>query len=215
MSETLVIDVWSDVVCPFCYLGTRQLSSALENFEFRDHVTLRHRAFELDANAPSDYGLSLNELLAKKYGMSVERARGLNDRMEREAKNLGMEWSLNDARPTNTFDAHRLLALGSTQGRDEILSELLFHAYFSEGRLLSDRDTLRDIAQSAGLSDIDSAWSNDAFAQVVRSDENTALELGITGVPSLLVDEKFMIVGAQGSEHILDVLNRAWARRAA
>jgi predicted DsbA family dithiol-disulfide isomerase len=105
--------------------------------------------------------------------------------------------------------------LGSTQGRDEILSELLFHAYFSEGRLLSDRDTLRDIAQSAGLSDIDSAWSNDAFAQVVRSDENTALELGITGVPSLLVDEKFMIVGAQGSEHILDVLNRAWARRAA
>jgi predicted DsbA family dithiol-disulfide isomerase len=215
MSETFVIDVWSDVVCPFCYLGTRQLSSALENFEFRDHVTLRHRAFELDANAPSDYGLSLNELLAKKYGMSVERARGLNDRMEREAKNLGMEWSLNDARPTNTFDAHRLLALGSTQGRDEILSELLFHAYFSEGRLLSDRDTLRDIAQSAGLSDIDSAWSNDAFAQVVRSDENTALELGITGVPSLLVDEKFMIVGAQGSEHILDVLNRAWARRAA
>jgi protein disulfide-isomerase len=126
-----------------------------------------------------------------------------------------MTWSLKNARPTNTFDAHRLIALASTQSLDATLSELLFHAYFSEGRLLSERDTLREIAQSAGLSDIDSAWSDDAYAQVVRSDENMALELGITGVPSLLVDEKFMIVGAQGSEHILDVLNRAWARRAA
>jgi predicted DsbA family dithiol-disulfide isomerase len=215
VSEALVIDVWSDVVCPFCYLGTRQLSTALENFEFRDHVTIHHRAFELDASAPTDYNLSLPELLAKKYGMPVERAQGLNDRLEREAANVGMTWSLKNARPTNTFDAHRLIALASTQSLDATLSELLFHAYFSEGRLLSERDTLREIAQSAGLSDIDSAWSDDAYAQVVRSDENMALELGITGVPSLLVDEKFMIVGAQGSEHILDVLNRAWARRAA
>lgn len=213
MSDYLFIDVWSDVVCPFCYLGARQLSSALERFEHRENVQVRHRAFELDSSAPRDYNLSLPELLAKKYSMPVERARTLNDRLEGEASALGLTWSMKDARPTNTFDAHRVIALASSQGKSSAMSERLFRAYFSEGLLVSDQATLTSLADEVGIDDVSSLWTSERFAQEVRADEAEAMELGITGVPSLLIDEKFMVVGAQGGDHILDVLTRAWSRR--
>jgi predicted DsbA family dithiol-disulfide isomerase len=213
MTEPFSIEIWSDVVCPFCYLGTRQLASALERFQHRDDVVLRHRAFELDPKAPTDYDLSLSELLAKKYSMPVERARALNERLESEAKVLGMTWSMKDARPTNTFDALRLIALSATQGLDDAMSERLFRAYFSEGLLVSDRSVLTSLAIELGVTGIDELWRNDAYFAEVRSDEADAQELGITGVPSLLIDGKFMVVGAQGADQIFDVLERAWARR--
>jgi predicted DsbA family dithiol-disulfide isomerase len=213
MDETFVIDVWSDVVCPFCYLGKRQLSTALEQFEHRDNVVLRHRAFELDPHAPTDYNLTLDELLAQKYGMPIERAQSLNAKMQNDAAALGMQWAMSDARPTNTFDAHRLIALAETQGLGDAMNERLFRAYFSEGQLLSDRDTLSALGNEVGVRDIDELWQSDGFTSDVRDDEMQAQELGISGVPTLLLDEKFMIVGAQGSEQILHVLTRAWDRR--
>jgi predicted DsbA family dithiol-disulfide isomerase len=212
MSETFVIDVWSDVVCPFCYLGKRQLSAALDQFEHRDDVVLRHRAFELDPNASGDYQLTLDELLATKYGMPIERARSLNAKLESDATALGMQWAMTKARPTNTFDAHRLIALAETQHLGDAMSERLFRAYFCEGQLLSDRDTLNTLGNEVGVSGIDELWRSDVFTSDVRDDELHAHELGISGVPTLLLDEKFMVVGAQGAEQILDVLTRAWDR---
>ncbi|HEY1222051.1 MAG TPA: DsbA family oxidoreductase [Acidimicrobiales bacterium] len=213
MTDYLFVDVWSDVVCPFCYLGNRQLSGALDRFENREAVIVRHRAFELDPSAPRDYNLSLPELLAKKYSMPVERARALNDRLEGEASALGLTWSMKDARPTNTFDAHRLIALASSQAKGAAMSERLFRAYFSDGLLVSDQSTLTTLANEVGIDDVSSLWTNELFANDVRADEAAAMELGITGVPALLIDEKFMVVGAQGGDHILDVLTRAWSRR--
>jgi predicted DsbA family dithiol-disulfide isomerase len=145
--------------------------------------------------------------------MPVERARALNERLESEAKVLGMTWSMKDARPTNTFDALRLIALSATQGLDDAMSERLFRAYFSEGLLVSDRSVLTSLAIELGVTGIDELWRNDAYFAEVRSDEADAQELGITGVPSLLIDGKFMVVGAQGADQIFDVLERAWARR--
>jgi len=208
------MEIWSDVVCPFCSLGARQLEVALDRFEFRDDVVLRHRAFELDPQAPTDYNLSLPELLAKKYGMPVERARELNERLEGDARLLGMTWSMKRARPTNTFDAHRVIALATTQGLDHEMSDRLFRAYFSEGQLVSDHDVLSALAEEVGVVGVEGLWSTDAFVSEVRADEERAQELGITGVPSLLLDGKFMVVGAQGADQIHDVLVRAWARRA-
>ncbi|MFZ1063763.1 MAG: DsbA family oxidoreductase [Acidimicrobiales bacterium] len=213
MSDCLFIDVWSDVVCPFCYLGTRQLSDALARFEHRDSVVVRNRAFELDPSAPKDYNRSLPELLAAKYSIPVERARTLNERLEEEARGLGLTWSMKDARPTNTFDAHRLIAFASAQGKAAAMSERLFRAYFSDGMLVSDHPTLTALAAEVGLVDVASLWSTRNYADEVRDDEAAATELGITGVPSMLIDEKFMVVGAQGSDHILGALTRAWARR--
>ena len=190
MSDPFFIDLWSDVVCPFCYLGARQLQLALDRFENVGDVVIRHRAFELDPKAPTDYDLSLPELLAKKYSMPIERAKALNDRLEGEASVLGMTWSMKDARPTNTFDAHRVIALSVTQELDQVMSERLFRAYFCEGQLVSDRVVLTALANEVGV-------------------------VGVEELPSLLLDEKFMVVGAQGADQILDVLQRAWARRAA
>ena len=211
----MVIDIWSDVVCPFCYLGTRQLAEALERFEHRGHVVLRHRAFELDPRAQLAHDRPLAELVASKYAIPVSQVHAMHERMARDAQALGMTWSLDSAQPTNTFDAHRVIALASSQGLGDEASERLFRAYFSEGELVSDHVRLNDLAREIGVSDTDSLWESAAFADEVRSDEAEARELSITGVPSMLMDSKFMVTGAQGSEQILDVLRRAWARRAA
>ena len=215
MSETFVIDIWSDVVCPFCYLGSRQLTAALERFEHREDVTLRHRAFELDPRAQFAYDRPLAELVAAKYAMPVAQVHTMHERLENNAHALGMTWSLDTAKPTNTFDAHRVIALASSQGLGDEASERLFRAYFCEGELVSDHQRLSELAGEVGVSDVDGLWESDALAVEVRADEAAAQELGVTGVPCFLMDSKFMVSGAQGTEQILDVLQRAWARRAA
>jgi len=215
VSEDFVIDIWSDVVCPFCYLGTRQLAEALERFEHREDVVLRHRAFELDPRAKLAYDRPLADMVASKYAIPVSQVHAMHERMSRDAQAFGMTWSLETAQPTNTFDAHRVIALASSRGLGNEMSERLFRAYFSEGELVSDHVRLSELARQIGVSDAHSLWESDAYSDEVRSDETAAQELGITGVPSMLMDSKFMVTGAQGSEQILDVLRRAWVRRAA
>ncbi|MGH7954567.1 MAG: DsbA family oxidoreductase [Gloeomargaritales cyanobacterium] len=215
MTERFSIDIWSDVVCPFCYLGSRQLALAIETFEHREDLVVNHHAFELDAHAPRDLETSLAQLIADKYAMPVEKAEALHQRLESQAHDLGMTWSMATARPTNTFDAHRLLALATTQGLDDEMSERLFAAYFCEGLLISDHECLSRLASDVGVTDVASLWATDAFTLDVRADESAAQELGVTGVPAILIDNKFMVLGAQGVEKIADVLRRAWERRAA
>ncbi len=211
----MTIDIWSDVVCPFCYLGSRQLSLALEAFEHRDEVDVILHAFELDPHSPASFDLPLDELVAKKYDLPVEKARELHHRLESQALDLGMTWSLASAKPTNTFDAHRLIALSTSKGLGEAMSRRLFKAYFSEGLFLSDRLQLDELAREVGVTDAPALWAGDDYSSEVRADEARAEELGITGVPAFLIDNKFMVLGAQGAEQIVDVLRRAWARRAA
>ena len=215
MSETFVIDVWSDVVCPFCYLGTRQLAGALERFDHREHVEVRRRAFELDPFAPHSYDRPLADMVAAKYAIPVSQVHAMHERLVKSADELDMTWSMDAAKPTNTLDAHRVIALASSQGRGDEMSERLFRAYFSEGELVSDHRLLSASAREVGVRDVDELWSSNALTDVVRADEAAANELGISGVPAFLVDAKFMVSGAQGIDQILDVLQRAWARRAA
>lgn len=200
-------------MCPFCYLGTRQLEQAISNFEHSSQVVTRLHAFELDPKAPINSDMSLPELLAKKYGMSVERARAANDHLEGEARALGMTWSLATATPTNTFDAHRLVALAATQGLAEPMVQRLFLAYFSQSKLLGDHTVLDELADEVGVVGASELWNSDRFSSDVRDDELRAQELGISGVPSMLIDNRFMVVGAQGDQKILEGLERAWARR--
>ena len=213
MDNPFVIEVWSDVVCPFCYLGSRQLDRVIERFAHREAVVVRRRAFELDPHAEHDPGVTLDVLLATKYAMPVERAAALNERLERQALELGMAWSMRDARPTNTFDAHRLIALASGQGLAGEMSERLFRAYFSEGQLIGDRSCLDRLAKDVGVTGAGELWNSQRYADDVRADEARASELGVTGVPTALVNDMFVIVGAQGTDQMLDVLDRAWARR--
>lgn len=213
MTDALTIDVWSDVVCPFCYLGSRHLEDALADFEHRADVVVTVHAFELDPAAPDHLDVTLDELVAAKYAMPIERARALHARLEEQAAALGLRWSLATARPGNTFDAHRLLALAHDQGLAASMSQRLFRAYFSEGVAVGEREQLDALAQEIGVTGVAALWSGPAYAERVRQDEELARDLGITGVPAFLIDRKFMVLGAQGAEKILDVLRRAWARR--
>jgi len=213
VDETFFIDIWSDVVCPFCYLGTRQLEMAVERFAHGDVAVIRRHAFELDPHAPTISTLPLAEGLAKKYDLSLDQARSLNQRLENEAMELGMRWRLDIARPTSTFDAHRLIALAATQDLGRAMSDRLFRAYFSEGAVLADRATLDELAGETGVEGVTSLWDGDEFTRDVRNDERAAEDLGISGVPSVLLDDTFMVVGAQGAPHFLEALDRAWLRR--
>jgi predicted DsbA family dithiol-disulfide isomerase len=211
---TMYVDLWTDVVCPFCYLGWRQLTEAVASFEHGDDVVVRHHAFELDANAPASYEHSLSEMVARKYGMPQAHADALHRRLEAEAAELDMVWRFDDARPGNTFDAHRVIARANAAGLGSEMTERLFRAYFCEGRLVSDRATLVELAEEAGLSGAAELLEGEDLVDAVRADEAAATELGLSGVPAALIDGRFMVVGAQGSSAYAEVLRRAWARRA-
>jgi predicted DsbA family dithiol-disulfide isomerase len=213
MSETLSVDVWSDVVCPFCYLGSQQLTQAIERFEH--DVTVTHHAFELDPNSPASIAESLEELVATKYQMPVERANALHRRLEAQANEVGLSFNFAIARPANSLDAHRLIALAATQGLSEAMSIRLFRAYFTEGLLISDRAVLSDLAREVGVRDALALWDGEDFVKDVRADEESAHALGINGVPAFVIDQRVMVSGAQGVEAILGALRDAWESRAA
>lgn len=213
MSDTFTIDIWSDIVCPFCYLGKKQLDIALTQFTPPVPVEIRLHAFELDPRAPASYDRPLAELLAKKYGVDAEEARRWHRRSEAEAANLGMEWRMDECRTGNTFDAHRLNALAATQGLGLQMNERLMRGYFSEGLLPSDHVALVNCATEVGVVVPSDFFASSEYVDEVRHDEARATDLGISGVPSMVLDGRFMLSGAQGVDAMVELLQRAYARR--
>jgi predicted DsbA family dithiol-disulfide isomerase len=170
MSESFVIDLWSDVVCPFCYLGSRQLVVALEQFDHRAKTSWCATVHSSSIpHAKLAYDRPLAELVAAKYAIPVSQVHTMHDRLLASAEALGMTWSLDTAQPTNTFDAHRVIALASTQGLGDEMSQRLFRAYFSDGELVSDHETLRSLGDEVGVRDVGALWESDAFTAEVRS----------------------------------------------
>jgi predicted DsbA family dithiol-disulfide isomerase len=211
--EALTIDIWSDVCCPFCALGHRQLLHAVERFEHADHVAIQFHAFELDPRSPASFDRSLSELVARKYGLDHGRAEAFHRGLETEAAQLGLTWDFSTARAGNTREAHRLIAWAARQGRGQAMVERLFAAYFGEGELMSDHETLIALGTEVGVDTPGSAFEDpETLAEVLR-DEDDAVELGISGVPATLVDRRFIVSGARSPEEFLGVLQRAWDRR--
>ena len=212
------VEIWSDVVCPWCYVGKRRFESALAQFAHRDSVELVWRSFELDSSAaPStDQQGTYAERLATKYGTSVVEAQARLDSMTATAAQEGLEFRFDLARPGNTFDAHRLLHLALEHGLQDPLKERLDRATFSEGLPVSDRDALRALAVEVGLpaDEVDAVLSSDRYADAVRADEAQARAYGISGVPFFVVDGRYGISGAQPAEVVLQALEQAWADRA-
>jgi predicted DsbA family dithiol-disulfide isomerase len=210
------IEIWSDVVCPWCYIGKRNLEAALARFEHRDEVSLRWRSFELNPGAPAVVEGRYVERLARKYGVDVDRAQAMIDRMTGAAAAAGLDVRFGISRPGCTFDAHRLLHLARDRGVQGELKERLFAAMFTEGEPIGDPETLVRLAAEVGL-DADEARAvldGGAYADEVRADEAEARELDVTGVPFFLVDRTVALSGAQPPDLLLRVLDRAWANRA-
>jgi predicted DsbA family dithiol-disulfide isomerase len=210
----LRIDVWSDIACPWCYVGKRRLEAALAAFEHRDAVALTWRAFELDPAAPRslDPSTSYAARLARKYGSSVAQAEQMIARMTETAAADGLEFHFELIRPGNTFDAHRLLHLALQRGKQDALKERLFRAYLTEGQPIGDPAALARLAADVGLdpAEVQHVLAGDAHADAVRADEETARRLGIRGVPFFALAGRYAVSGAQPSDVLLGALRTAW-----
>jgi predicted DsbA family dithiol-disulfide isomerase len=210
------VEVWSDVVCPWCYVGKRRLESALERFEHRDEVEVVWRSFELDPHAPRRREVSAAEHLAQKYGMTAEQVAASWARLTALAEAEGLEFHLDRALGGSTFDAHRLIHLGAEHGLQDEVKERFLRAYFTESLPVGESQVLDGLAVEAGLppAEVAEVLASDLYAAEVREDERRARLLGITGVPFFAVDERYGISGAQSAELLLEALTAARAEPA-
>jgi len=207
------VEVWSDVICPWCYIGKRRLETALSRFAHAADVEVRWRSFELDPRAPRRREGDLASRIARKYGLSYEQAVAVNANLAAVAANEGLAFSFDRAQPGNTFDAHRLIHLGAARGVQDAVKERLLRAYFVDGEAIGDPETLGRVAAEAGLDAVEAktVLAGDDYAAEVRADEEEAMTLGISAVPFFLVGRKFPVTGAQDPDVLLGVLERAWA----
>ncbi len=209
------VEIWSDIACPWCFIGKRRFEAALERFEHRDEVQVTWRSFELDPAAPAQHSGERAAHLAEKYGTTVEKAREMEAQMTEVAASEGLAYRFDIARSGSTFDAHRLIHLAAAHDRQDAMKERLLAAYLCEGELMADREALVRLAGEVGL-DVDEArdaLETDRFADAVRDDERTAAQLGANAVPFFVVDRAIGAAGAHPPDALLDLLNQAWASR--
>ena len=206
------VEIWSDVVCPWCYIGKRRFERALAQFEHADEVEVTWRSFELDPGAPTVRTEPHAEHLARKYGVSPAQVEAMDARLVGEARKEGLEFHLAESRGGNTFDAHRLIHLAARTGRAGEMKERLMRAYFTEGVAIGERAALVRLAVEAGLdeAEVKGMLSADGLANDVRADEARARSFGISGVPFFAIDERYGVSGAQPADVLLDVLRQAY-----
>jgi predicted DsbA family dithiol-disulfide isomerase len=207
------IEVWSDFVCPFCYIGKQKLELALEKFEHRDQVEVVFKAFELDPNAGVYNGKSIHEALAAKYGMTIEQAKMNNEQIGQHAAEVGLTFNFEEMKPTNTLQAHRLAKFAETQGKEKVITDNLLYAYFTESKNLSEKETLLAIAEASGLDRVSAAEVLDQASlhlDEVRADERLAQQYGISGVPFFIFNDKYTISGAQPMDTFIGAINQVW-----
>jgi predicted DsbA family dithiol-disulfide isomerase len=206
------VDIWSDIVCPWCYVGRRRFERALAAFPYRDQIEVVHHSFQLYPTAPRGTPSPRREALKRKYGLTDEQVDAMDARMVQTAAAEGLEYHLDGGVTGNTVDAHQLLQLARRRGRQDELIERLYRAHFTERRSIFDRDGLLDLAAEAGLDreEARTALDTDAYADAVRADVERARALGATGVPFFVIDDRDRVSGAQPPDVFVQALIRAW-----
>jgi predicted DsbA family dithiol-disulfide isomerase len=205
------VEIWSDVVCPFCYIGKRQLEAALEQLPDRDRVQVTWRSFQLGPDTKTDPSRNAIQNLAEKKGWTLEFTRQAVSDVAARAQAVGLTFDYEQTKVANTFDAHRLVHYAAGAGKDDGVAEALFRAYFVEGRNVGDHETLVQLAASAGLpaDEAREVLRSGRFADEVRRDLHTAAQFGINSVPCFVIDRKYAVSGAQGSSVLLQALRQA------
>lgn len=204
------IDVWSDVNCPFCYIGKRHLEAALKTFSGRDDVVVEWKSFELDPMSNPPKGSDHLELLAKKYGRDVAWAREMNNNLTDMARQSGLDFHMDKLVPANSFNAHRLIHLAKQNHLQDQMKERLLKAKFVEGKDVGDIETLKLLGVEVGLdqNDVNDLFTSEHFVTDVRKDEERAMELGIRGVPFFVFNYKYGVSGAQPVEAFTELLEK-------
>jgi predicted DsbA family dithiol-disulfide isomerase len=208
------VDIWSDVICPWCYVGKARFEKALDSFAHRDEVEVVYHSFELDPSSPLGQHESNLTMLSKKFGKSPAEALAMDDQVGRLARAEGL--GFDSERPVgNTFDVHRVLHLGLDRGVQRTLLDAVNEAYFAQARDVFDRDVLTEVAAGAGLDagEVGKVLDGDAYADEVRQDEAQARQIGISGVPFFVFDMALGASGAQPTELFASALNQAWDRK--
>ncbi len=205
------VDIWSDVRCPFCYIGKRKFEAALAQYEHKDNVEVEWHSFELDPNAETLPELNSVDYLASKYGRPREWAEEMNQNVTLTAAEVGLQFNLEKSIVANSFDAHRLIQLAKTVGLGDEIEEQLFKAYFTNGADISNHATLMEIAAAAGLDKLstETMLKRTDFTDEVRFDEQTAQNIGVKGVPFFVFNQKLAVSGAQSPETFLAAMKQA------
>lgn len=212
MKNTLKIQIWSDILCPFCYIGKRRLEDALAQFEHRDAVEIEWKSFQLDANFIASPDDNIIDHLAEKYRKDNQWAQEMVDNMTQNAKNSGLDFHFEKAVLANSFNAHRLLHLAKKHHVGNELKELLFKAYLTDGKNIDDLQTLSELGQEAGLNPatVEEVLHSTAYAKEVQEDIEMAQRIGIQGVPFFVFDNKYAVSGAQHIETFVKTLEKVW-----
>ncbi|MGE6515000.1 DsbA family oxidoreductase [Lysinibacillus sphaericus] len=204
------IEIWSDYVCPFCYIGKKQLEKALQDTGFDGQVELVYKSYQLDPTTPVDTNVSTYESLAKKYSMTVDKVKEMTQGVAARAKEVGLDYNFDNLMEENTLKAHRLVKWAQQQGKAPALVEALLHGYFIEAKRISHDDVLIDIAEQLGLERkaVENVLTSDVFATDVEEDIQEGLQLGVRGVPFFVINRKYGISGAQPQEVFEDTLRK-------
>jgi predicted DsbA family dithiol-disulfide isomerase len=206
------IDVWSDIACPFCYIGKKTLEKALQSFPDRGDLEITFRSFELDPGAPVERELTVVQMLAKRYRVSEERARQMNQGVAQRGAEVGIHFDFDELKLTTTFDAHRLLHWAKGLGKQSELKDRLLSAYFSEGMNVGKHEVLVQKAVQVGLpeSEARQVLQSNQYSAEVEFDKRQAEEFGLNGVPAFVIADKYLVSGAQPAEVLLEALQQAW-----
>lgn len=211
----LQIEIWSDFVCPFCYMGKRRFEEALRQFQHRESIEIIFRSFELDPNSRRDVSINLVDHLAEKYSITPAAAKANIENITMQAKMMGLEYHMEQAIQANTFDAHRLTHFAKTFELMDAMTERLMQAHFTEGLNIGDHEVLVTLAEEVGLNGIDvqRVLSQGLYGEEVRMDQQKARDLGIRSVPNFLIDGRQTVSGAQPIRVFLKALEDAWGTR--
>lgn len=207
------IEIWSDYVCPFCYIGKRRLEEALQTTGLESSAEVVFKAFQLDPNTPVGAGGSVPEGLAGKYGISLEEAVKMLENVAVQAKTVGLEFDVTGMTGANTFDAHRLAKLGEQEGKGDAITERLLQGHFVKGEAVDNKETLTAIAEEAGLTAerVQQVLQSDEFGEDVKRDIEEAGQIGVRGVPFFVINRKYAISGAQPVEAFTEALKKVAA----
>ena len=212
MGNKLKVQIWSDIMCPFCYIGKRRIEEALQNFEHKEAVEIEWKSYQLDASFIASPEDNMVEHLAEKYRKDNDWAQNMLDNMTQNAKTAGLDFHFEKAVLANSFNAHRLLHLAKKYNLANDLEELLFKAYLTEGKNVNDLDTLSKLGIEVGLDseEISQVLNSDTYGSEVKKDQEEANAIGVQGVPFFVLDNKYAISGAQPASAFLETLEKVW-----
>ena len=212
-AQKMKVEIWSDIMCPFCYIGKRKFEQAMDQFPDRDNIELVWRSFQLDPSIQYEPGRDLYSYLAERKGQTLEWSKSMHQHVADTAKEVGLDYHFDKAVIANSFDAHRLIHLASKYQLGDAAEERLFRAYFTEGRNMQDQDTLIDLGAEIGLDrdEVKRMLDSGEYADAVTRDGLEAQQLGASGVPFFVMDRKYGVSGAQPAEAFLQTLEKSFA----